>query len=121
LVNFIEAMNIDWLGVFPFYSESGTEAAEFNQLPEHVVEKRYQELLKLQRSIIQRTNRKKIGTTHKTLIHEKNTQYKGHTQYACPEIDSNVLINIDGLMPGEFCSARFIGLSGCDINAEVIK
>lgn len=121
LVNFIEDTDIDWLGVFSFYSETGTQAAEFDQLPEHVIEERYQELLKLQQKIIQITNRKKIGETHKTLIHHKNTQYKGHTQYTCPEIDSNVLINTDDLMLGEFCSARFTSLNGCDINAEVVR
>jgi ribosomal protein S12 methylthiotransferase len=121
LVNFIEDINIDWLGVFSFYRETGTQAAEFDQLPEHVIEERYQELLKLQQKIIQITNRKKIGETHKTLIHHKNTQYKGHTQYTCPEIDSNVLINTDDLMLGEFCNARFTSLNGCDINAEVVR
>ena len=121
LVNFIEEIGIDWLGVFPYYCETGTKAAGFYQLPEYTIEKRYQELLKLQQKIIQMTNRKKIGETHKTLIHQKNTQYKGHTQYACPEIDSNVLINTDDLMLGEFCRAYFTGLSGCDINAEVMR
>ncbi|MGB3341977.1 MAG: 30S ribosomal protein S12 methylthiotransferase RimO [bacterium] len=121
LVNFIEEIDIDWLGVFPYYCETGTQAAGFDQLPEYIIEKRYQELLKLQHKIIQMTNTKKIGETHKTLIHQKNTQYKGHTQYACPEIDSNVLINTDDLMLGEFCSAHFTGLSGCDINAEVMR
>ena len=121
LVNSIEDIDIDWLGVFSFYRETGTQAAEFDQLPEHVIEERYQELLKLQQKIIQITNRKKIGETHKTLIHHKNTQYKGHTQYTCPEIDSNVLINTDDLRLGEFCSARFTSLNGCDINAEVVR
>lgn len=121
LVNFIEDIDIEWLGVFSYYREAGTQAAELNQVPEHIIEERYKELLKLQQKIIQITNRKKIGETHKTLIHHKNTQYKGHTQYTCPEIDSNVLINTDDLMLGEFCSARFTSLNGCDINAEVVR
>lgn len=121
LVNFIMDIDIDWLGVFSYYRETGTQSAEFDQLPEHVIEERYQKLLRLQQKIIQITNRKKIGKTHKTLIHQKNMQYKGHTQYSCPEIDSNVLINTDDLMLGAFCSARFTSLNGCDINAEVVR
>jgi ribosomal protein S12 methylthiotransferase len=121
LVSFLEDISIDWLGVFYFYCETGTQAAGLDQLPENVIEKRYQKLLTLQHKIIQMTNRKKIGEIHKILVHQKNMQYKGHTQHACPEIDSNVLINSDDLMLGKFCSARFTGVRGCDINAEVMR
>ena len=120
LVSFVEEMNIAWLGVFSFYRETGTQAYGFNQLPEHVIEQRYQELLKLQQKIIQMTNKKKIGKIHKILIHHKNAQYKGHAQYTCPEIDSNILIDSNDLALGEFCKARFTSLNGPDIKAEVI-
>ena len=121
LINFIQDANINWLGVFPYYREIGTHAADLDQLSDDIIADRYQKLLKLQKTIINRTNKKKIGSTHKILVHHKNTQFMGHAQYTCPEIDSNILIMTDHIKLGEFYDVRFKDLDGCDIKAEVVK
>lgn len=121
LLNFLENIDIDWLGVFSYFSESSTQAATLEQLPDSVIEKRYRRLLNLQNNIFKKTNSQKIGKIHKTLVHQKNTKYIGHTEYICPEIDSDVLIKTNDIALGEFCNVRFTGLAGYNIDAEVVQ
>jgi ribosomal protein S12 methylthiotransferase len=121
LLNFIKDIGIDWLGVFPYYPEPGTRAADLAHLPDNIIEQRYSGLLDLQQEIMQKGNLKRINKTYKTLIHYKNKVFKGHTEHLCPEIDSEVIIDPEDLKLGKFYQVRFTDISGCDINARIVK
>lgn len=121
LLNFIKETKIHWLGVFSYFCEHGTQAAEFKQVPESIINQRYEQIVALQQSLIEKNNRSRLGKVYRTLVHHKNSQYVGHTEHACPDIDSNVLMKNTDLRIGEFCTARFSDVFGCDVCAETIS
>lgn len=120
LLNFIKKNKIDWLGVFSYSCEHGTQAAEFKQVPGSIINQRYEQIVALQQALIEKNNRSRLGKVYKTLVHHKNSQYVGHTEHACPDIDSNVLMKNTDVRIGEFCRARFSDAFGCDVCAETI-
>ncbi|MGB3478891.1 MAG: 30S ribosomal protein S12 methylthiotransferase RimO [bacterium] len=120
LFNFVKETKIDWLGVFSYFCEHGTQAAEFKQVPGSIINQRYEQTLALQQALIEKNNRSRLGKVYKTLVHHKNSQYVGHTEHACPDIDSNVLMKNTDLRIGEFCTARFSDVFGYDVCAETI-
>jgi ribosomal protein S12 methylthiotransferase len=119
LMAFVDEGYIDWLGVFPYFPEPGTKAVGFEQLPERVIEQRYQCALTLQEQIINKKNQNRIGTQHKTLIHAHQDSYIGHTAFATPELDSHIIVNDDKLQPGQFYDVRITNCRDCDLEAEL--
>ncbi len=121
LFTFLESAGFDWLGVFPYYCEQGTEAARMPQVPDHIIDERYHKILDLQQRLIQKRNAQEIGKVYKTLIHSQNGHYLGHTEFLTPEIDCQVITDIPSLKVGSFYDLRITRLEGCDLYAENAK
>lgn len=116
LVQFLKQRNFDWLGVFPYFCESKTPAAKLAQLPESLVEKRYQEITQLQKDLIKFNNKTRIGKVYKTLLHYNNNgNYIGHTEFAAPKIDGQVIAKSPKLMPGNFYNVKIAKTRGADL------
>ena len=120
LMAFIDTGHFDWVGVFPYFPESGTKAAGFDQLPDRVVEQRYARALELQEKIIKTKNQGRINTQHKTLIHARHGSYIGHAMFGAPELDSHILVNTDDLGLGQFYDVRITGCKGYDLEADLL-
>jgi ribosomal protein S12 methylthiotransferase len=121
LKRFIKDHDIDWLGVFPYCREPGTAAAGLDPLPPRTVLDRYENLLKLQRSILMNKNRARVGRSYQVLINGRNGYYTGHAEFAAPEIDSRIIIPGGELTVGEFYRARITGCRGNDLVAEIAE
>jgi ribosomal protein S12 methylthiotransferase len=120
LVNFLEKGLFDWLGVFPYYHECGTPAAGMEQVPDSVIQVRYNKLLKLQEKRAEQRTRKRLGEVHRTLIHSDNCVYRGHAGFSAPEIDGEIMIRQRNIKLGHFYHIRIIGTKGCDFIGEVL-
>jgi ribosomal protein S12 methylthiotransferase len=120
LMAFVTEGYFDWLGVFPYFPEPGTEAAGLEQLPDDVIEKRYKCAIKLQEQILAQKNQRRIGTRHKTLIHARKDYYIGHAEFSTPEIDSHLIVKGDDLRLGQFYDVRITARKGCDLQAESV-
>jgi ribosomal protein S12 methylthiotransferase len=118
LVNFIKDIEVDWLGVFPYFQESGTKSALLKPLPEHTVNQRYNSMLELQQDLLQKKNHAKVGKVYRTLIHSKNGNYIGHTEFAAPEIDNHIITNAKNLKVGNFYKMKIIKPEGHDLYAK---
>lgn len=118
LIEFLKKADFDWLGVFPYFCESGTKASLFEQLPARVADERYKKTIALQKELIRKKNAARIGKVYKTLIHHQDTHYVGHTEFTAPEIDSQVLIKTDRLNIAKFYNAKIIEIKGCDLYAN---
>jgi len=118
LVNFLREVNFDWLGIFPYYCESETEAARLKQLPVSLIEERYNKVIRLQRRLMRQRHIKQIGKTYKTLIHSRNGCYRGHTEFSAPEVDAEVLSPIRNMKVGNFYKLKITKVRGCNLYGD---
>ena len=119
LMEFAQTGCIDWLGVFPFYPETGTIAAECACLPDELIQDRYETATAIQRKLIQHKNHQRIGDVCKVLIHNREKEYIGHAEFTAPEIDSQIMIKNKTLSPGQFYDVRITSASEHDLHGEL--
>jgi ribosomal protein S12 methylthiotransferase len=106
LKKFISEFRFDRLGVFAYSHEEGTYAYDNyeDEVPEEVKESRVAELMAIQQSVSEELNMEKTGKVLKVIIDRKEGEFfVGRTEYDSPEVDNEVLINIEyDLKPGNF-------------------
>lgn len=97
LLEFIETMRFERVGVFTYSEEEGTPAASLHDdVPEEVKKERAQRLMELQAQISLEKNQNLVGQTLKVLIDKKEGHYfVGRTMYDSPEVDNEVLIEAE--------------------------
>jgi ribosomal protein S12 methylthiotransferase len=98
LVSFIQEHPLDNIGVFKFSREPGSHAHDLpNQIPEAIKQKRYEKLMKAQKKVLAKLNRKWIGKKLQVVVEgyhpETKLLMRGRFYGQCPEIDGQVIIN----------------------------
>jgi ribosomal protein S12 methylthiotransferase len=122
LVEFVEAVEFDRMGVFTFSPEEGTEAADElgDDIPEPVKKERQEVLQEIQRNILARKNRSLIGRSFDVLLDAPDGAPErkiGRTRWDAPEIDLTVLVTTDA-NPGEVVRARIVDASEFELLAK---
>ena len=95
LYQFIEAMEFDRVGVFPYYSEKDTPSAKFaDDVPEEVKLERQEHLYLLQQEISHDINLRFVGKTLDVLIEgvQEDGMMVGRSYRDAPEIDGLVFV-----------------------------
>lgn len=117
LMDFVEEVRFDRLGVFTYSHEPGTIAADYeNDVSEQVKYDRRDEIMLLQQEIMLEKNREHIGKTMKILIDEydqESREYTGRTEYDSPDVDGVVRIEGD---PDEAEAGEFYNVTIEDCN-----
>jgi ribosomal protein S12 methylthiotransferase len=108
LVKFLKEVKFERLGVFTYSREENTPAYDFkNQIPYQTKQKRYGEIMKLQKDIAEEANKKYIGRELEVLVEEeKDGIFIGRSQYDAYEVDGVVFIQKKGLKPGQFYKVK---------------
>ena len=104
LVDFIEEIQFDWIGVFKYSREEGTKAYNLKeQIPESVKEKRYDEIMLRQAVISLEKNRSLIGKKYEALIDYVDGDLAiGRLYCHAPEIDGVLFLdNVGNLKSGD--------------------
>jgi ribosomal protein S12 methylthiotransferase len=109
LFNFLERGIFDWLGIFPYYKEAGTQAAEYTQVPDDVILARYQELLGLQQELMLRNNKKRIDHVYDVLVDHIANRAFGHAEFTAPEVDAEIMLTGNHIQQGHFYRTRITG------------
>lgn len=120
LVQFVEAMRFDRVGVFTYSYEIGTPSAELpGQVPDDVKESRRDLLMQVQQSISHRRNQGFVGRTLPILVEGANDGLSvGRSYRDAPEIDGVVIV--EGELPvGEMVPVRITGAMAYDLVATV--
>ena len=121
LCRFVKDSGFERMGVFAFAPEPGTPAAEMpDQIPQEVAEERAAKLMDIQKNIMLRAQRKKIGSTMKVLIDQidEGTAYARGAADA-PDIDNLIMLPAQRSMkPGSFINVKIIKTAGSDLVAE---
>lgn len=106
LKDFITEFRFDRLGVFSYSHEEGTFSYlnYKDEIPDKIKESRVSELMSIQQSVSEGLNKAKEGRILKVIIDRRENQYfVGRSEYDSPEIDNEVLIDIEyNLKPGRF-------------------
>jgi ribosomal protein S12 methylthiotransferase len=130
LLAFVQAAQIDWLGVFSYSDEEGAGAFSLDEkVPKRTIESRRKKLMKLQQKISQRARSQWIGREIDVLIEgvseETDLLWQGRGLDMAPEIDGKVLINDFGphetLVPGTFYRAEITESHDYDVVARIIE
>jgi ribosomal protein S12 methylthiotransferase len=119
LLDFIETIQFDKVGVFKFSPEPGTPAAALpDQIPPEVQEERWHQVMALQQPISLERNRAQIGRilTALTEAHEEGVTL-ARTYRDAPEVDGYVII--PGELPlGEMVQVEIVDAMEYDLVGE---
>jgi len=122
LLDFIEEVEFDRLGVFTYSEEEGTHGADVfeDNVPKKVKNERHEQVMMLQQGINFRKNKELIGTTQRVLVDiSKSDELSiGRTYRDSPEIDNYVKIN-QSIAPGTFCDVKITDAMEYDLVGEV--
>ncbi|HNZ36963.1 MAG: 30S ribosomal protein S12 methylthiotransferase RimO [Candidatus Marinimicrobia bacterium] len=121
LLNFIEEIRFERLGVFTYSAEEGTVAEKFDDdIPEPEKERRRDLLMQIQWDIGEDFARSKIGQKITVLIEEQDgDEYIARSVWDAPEIDCNVRVKSPRILSiGDFYEVTIIGVENLDLRAE---
>ena len=126
LLEFVDEMEFDRLGVFTYSPEEGTPAAEMEgQIPEELKEDRQAELMALQQEIAFAGAEDMIDREVLVMIEGKvadENVYVGRTYRDAPNVDGFIFIHTDmELMTGDFARVKVTGALEYDLMGELIS
>lgn len=126
LLDFLEEIQFDHVGIFPYSAEEGTRAAELPaQVSEDIKEERYQRAMELQQKISRRKNLARVGKIYEVMIdgtsEETDLVLVARSQYQAPEVDGTIYIGNRWLPAGEFAKAQIIQGHDYDLVAEIVE
>jgi len=124
LMDFVEEIEFDRLGVFAYSQEEDTPAAVMEtQVPEDVKEARRSEVMELQQEISLEKSQEMIGRTLLVMIEGKvadENAYVGRTYRDAPNVDGYIFINTDReMMTGDFARVQVTGALEYDLIGEI--
>lgn len=125
LIEFVEEIKFDRLGIFTYSHEDGTPGFELeDNVPQREKDRRAQEVMAAQQEISYNSNQEKIGQTLKVIIDKKEGEYFiGRTEFDSPEVDNEVLVLATDtyLRIGDFANIKIIEATDFDLYGEVAE
>ena len=126
LMEFVDEMEFDRLGVFTYSPEEDTPAAGMpDQVPEEVKEERQAEIMELQQEIVFDQAEAMIGREVLVMIEGKvadENAYVGRTYKDAPNVDGLIFINTEAeLMSGDFARVKVTGALEYDLIGELME
>ena len=124
LMEFVDDMEFDRLGVFAYSPEEDTPAYSFkDQVPDEVKEERRAEIMELQQDIAFEKSESMKGSVLEVMIEGKvadENAYVGRTYMDSPGVDGLIFVNTGlSLMSGDFVLVRVTGALEYDLIGEV--
>ena len=125
VMEFVNEMEFDRLGVFTYSPEENTPAALMeNQIDEDIKVARRNEIMELQQEIVFEKSEKLIGKEFTAIIEghiSGEHAYMGRTYMDIPGVDSNIFIVTDEeLMTGDFVRVKVTGTNDYDLIGEPV-
>jgi len=143
LMDFVDEMEFDHLGVFTYSPEEGTPAASMpDQVPEEVKTARRDEIMELQQAIAAELAESRIGQEYEVMIEGRMPEdmfedlpeeerpdqigeyvdvYMGRTYMDAPGVDGYIFVATEhGLMSGDMAKVRVTGASEYDLYGEIL-
>lgn len=124
VMEFINEMEFDRLGVFPYSPEEDTPAAQMEgQIPEEVKNARRDEIMELQQEIAFELAERTVGKVVTAMVEGKvadEDAYVARTYKDAPDVDGYIFIHTEEtLMTGDFVKVRVTGSYEYDLIGEI--
>lgn len=124
MVDFVEKMKFDRLGVFTYSHEDQTHAFSMeDSIPQEIKQERADTIMEIQQGISLQHNLAKIGNTYKVLFDRKEGGYFiGRTEFDSPEVDNEVLVPAKKtyVRLGDFANVKINDAEEFDLFGEVV-
>ena len=125
LMQFVDEMEFDRLGVFTYSPEEDTPAAVMpDQIDEEAKKERQAELMELQQDIVFENARNMTGREVLVMVEGKvadENAYVGRTYRDAPNVDGLIFINTDEeLLSGDFARVKVTGALDYDLIGELL-
>ncbi|MHB1652769.1 MAG: 30S ribosomal protein S12 methylthiotransferase RimO [Desulfitobacteriaceae bacterium] len=126
LLDFVNRIEFDRLGVFAYSQEENTPAAQrSDQVPKDTRETRRDKVMELQQSISARRQQRWVGQTVKVLLEEElpEGRWLGRTEGDAPEIDGEIYVTIKSgtKLQGDFVTVSVQEADSYDLVGEVVS
>jgi ribosomal protein S12 methylthiotransferase len=123
LLDFIEEVRFDRLGVFTYSTEEGTPAVSMDgQVPPEVAAERARIVQDTQDRVAWEAQRALCGTIQTVLVDGPSEDlafaWEGRTAGQAPEIDGVVYLGDGALRPGRFAKVRIVEVEGYELVGE---
>lgn len=123
LKEFVKQVEFDHLGVFAFSDEEDTLANSMDNKVDHKIAKqREKEIMKIQKQISLKLNKKRINEVHDVLIEDfDGNNYYGRSYLFAPDAeDGNFIIHSNkNLIIGEFIKVKIKKVTAYDVEGEI--
>ena len=126
LCDFVRTQRFERMGCFQYSDEEGTAAFDMpNKVPKKVIERRWREVMAIQKRINRELNKQMIGKRIEVLVEGASPETEhllvGRHEGQAPEIDGQVYIN-DGLgYPGELVTVEITEAHDYDLVGKVVE
>jgi len=123
LLEFIELVKFDHLGVFTYSDSNDLKSHHFdNHVSHEIATKRHDIIMEAQAQISYNINLKHIGKTFQVLVEEKSEKgvYLGRTRFQAPEVDGLTFIYGFDLEIGALVDVKITEAYEYDIAGEVV-
>lgn len=125
LMEFVEKVRFERLGVFPYSEEEGTFSAREleDNVPEEVKQERVDRIMALQNRISLEKNQARVGQREQVIIDSRQGDwYVARGRYDSPEVDQEILIPASErqLRRGRIYTVEITGAEEYDLYASVV-
>jgi ribosomal protein S12 methylthiotransferase len=124
LYDFIGEIEFDWLGAFAFTHEEETAAFSMpNQIPDEIKQQRLEAIMKLQKNISRKKNKKRLQQNYEILISSQASQnlYLGRGYFQAPAVDGITMVKSEQKLPkGEFVKVELKAIRNYDMIGEIV-
>jgi ribosomal protein S12 methylthiotransferase len=126
LKEFVKEQRFERLGVFQYSDEEGTAAYDIEpKVPQRTIERRWRELMAVQKRINREQNKAMIGKRLEVLVQGASEETEhllvGRHEGQAPEIDGQVYINDGMAYPGEIVTVEVTEAHDYDLVARVVE
>jgi ribosomal protein S12 methylthiotransferase len=126
LVDFVQTVRFDHVGVFTYSHEEGTAAFDLpDNVPAAAKRRRQSRLMSVQQRIVTGRQRARVGDTARLLVDGPSPEHdlvlQGRLQGQAPEIDPVVYLtdcDVSTVRTGDFIDVEIVGASGYDLIAR---
>ena len=125
LKNFLLSEKLDRVGIFQYSKEEGTKAARLKpQIPKRIKEKRYRELMEVQRKISHEKNIARVGRIYDVIVDgfsEDGLFYTGRSYAEAPDSDGVIYFAAkDELNAGDIVPVKILVAEEYDLTGEQV-
>ena len=125
MLRFVDEMEFDRLGVFPYSPEEGTRAAGMeNQIPDEIKENRRDEIMELQQEISYEKNQAAVGRILTVCVEGylfEDDIYVGRSKKDAPKVDGCVFVRSpEEIVSGTFVEVKITEANEYDLIGDVV-